>query len=631
MKLRFLGWLIASCFFLYTVNAQESYWQQQANYTMQVDVNIETHILQGKQKIEYINNSPDTLRRVFYHLYWNAFQPNSMMDARSRELGKTKIGNRPDWDGRIADRILHLNKQEEGYQKVKWLRINGIPQQLKEHETILEVLLSKPILPRSKVLLELEFEAKVPVQIRRSGRDAENGVKYSMSQWYPKLCEYDRNGWHPTPYVAREFYGVWGDFNVSITMDKNYLIGGTGYLQNAQEIGMGYELPGTVVPVSKAHKKTWKFFAPKVHDFVWAADPDFKHLVKRLKDGPELHVIYKYVPGQTENDQAWQEVADAAALVYPFVKQQFGTYPYKQYSFIQGGDGGMEYPMATLLDGPGLGTVFHEWMHSWYQMVLANNESLYGWMDEGFTEFATNLVEHYYQSELAKRKGQVYENKTLPLYHAANYNGYFSLVRSRLEEPLTTHADHFSTNFAYSQASYSKGCVFLSQLGYITGEAQRSRILLDYFREWKFRHPDVNDFIRIAEKVSGMQLDWYKEYWVHTIKTIDYSIDSLWEESGKSKIRLRRIGEIPMPIDLVLTFKDGSRQLHYIPAYLMFGAKPDEDSLLKAKRYPSWKWTHTTYIIEFDKRLTELTLVEIDPTQRMADIDKRNNKLELKW
>jgi aminopeptidase N len=284
-----------------------------------------------------------------------------------------------------------------------------------------------------------------------------------------------------------------------------------------------------------------------------------------------------------------------------------------------------------LLDGPGLGTVFHEWMHSWYQMVLANNESLYGWMDEGFTEFATNLVEHFYQTELAKRKGQVYENKTLPLYHAANYNGYFSLVRSRLEEPLTTHADHFSTNFAYSQASYSKGCVFLSQLGYITGEVNRNKILHEYFRKWKFRHPDVHDFIRVAETVSGMQLDWYKQYWVNTTKTIDYSIDSLWEESGKSKIRIRKIGEMPMPIDLVLTFKDGSRQLHYIPAYLMFGAKPDEDSLLKVKQYPSWKWTHSTYIIEFDKRLTELTLAEIDPTQRMADVDKRNNKLELKW
>lgn len=554
-----------------------------------------------------------------------------MMDARSRELGKTKIGNRPDWDGRIADRILHLNKQDEGYQKVKWLRINGMPQQLKEHETILEVVLSKPILPRSKVLLELEFDSKVPIQIRRSGRDAENGVKYSMSQWYPKLCEYDRNGWHPTPYVAREFYGVWGDFNVAISIDKNYLIGGTGYLQNAQEIGMGYEMPGTTVPASKGIKKTWKFYAPKVHDFVWAADPDFKHLVKRLKDGPELHVIYKHLPGQPENDQAWQEVADAAAMVYPYIKQQFGMYPYKQYSFIQGGDGGMEYPMATLLDGPGLGTVFHEWMHSWYQMVLANNESLYGWMDEGFTEFATNMVEHYYQAELAKRKGQVYENKTLPLYHAANYNGYFSLVRSRLEEPLTTHADHFSTNFAYSQASYSKGCVFLSQLGYITGEVNRNKILQEYFRKWKFRHPDVHDFIRVAETVSGMQLDWYKQYWVNTTKTIDYSIDSLWEESGKSKIRIRKIGEMPMPIDLVLTFKDGSRQLHYIPAYLMFGAKPDEDSLLKVKQYPSWKWTHSTYIIEFDKRLTELTLAEIDPTQRMADVDKRNNKLELKW
>ena len=179
-------------------------------------------------------------------------------------------------------------------------------------------------------------------------------------------------------------------------------------------------------------------------------------------------------------------------------------------------------------------------------------------------------------------------------------------------------------------ASYSKGCVLLSQLGYITGESVRNKILLDYYNKWRFRHPDVNDFIRVAERTSGLQLDWYKEYWINGTKTIDYAIDSLWEEGGKSKIRIKRMGEIPMPVDLVLTFKDGSQELHYMPMYLMFGEKPAENTM-KRKVYPSWKWTHTTYVVECDRRLTELTMVEIDPTQRMADVDRRNNKLEIKW
>ncbi len=614
----------------FTLLAQPNRWQQRVKYEMDIDVDVTTNRYSGKQKLEYTNNSPDTLDKLFYHLYWNAFQPNSMMDTRSRELGKIRVGNRPDWDARVRDRILNLKEDEIGYQKIKWLKLNGVLQKTIEHETILEVQLSKPILPKQKVILEMEWDAQVPLQVRRSGRDAANGVKLSMAQWYPKLCEYDKDGWHPNPYIAREFYGVWGDFNVNITIDKNYIIGGTGYLTNANQIGYGYEAKGVKVVRPAGDKLTWKFTAPNVHDFVWAADAEYKHIVRQVKNGPTIHVLYNHVPGNQKIEEDWKRVADAAELVYPFIAKTFGAYPYKQYSFLQGGDGGMEYPMATLLNGPGLGTVFHEWMHTWYQMLMGTNESLYAWMDEGFTDYATDRVANYYFTEMAKRNGTTHNDTKLPKYHGDNYASYFNLVKSRLEEPMTTHADHFNTNFAYSIASYSKGAVFLSQLGYITGDEVRDKILLEYYNQWRYKHPDVNDFLRIAEKVSGLQLDWYKEYWVNGTKTIDYSIDSLWEEGGKSKVRIKRLNEIPMPIDLVLTFKDGTQQMHYIPAYLMFGQKPAEDQLPRTV-YPAWKWTHTSYIIEFDKRLTELTTVEIDPSHRMADVDRRNNKLELKW
>lgn len=137
--------------------------------------------------------------------------------------------------------------------------------------------------------------------------------------------------------------------------------------------------------------------------------------------------------------------------------------------------------------------------------------------------------------------------------------------------------------------------------------------------------------MRVAEKVSGMQLDWYKEYWINTTKTIDYAIDSLWEENGKSNIRLRMDGDVPMPIDVLLTFKDGSKLMAYIPQYFMFGAKPVEDHTIPRTQYEPWKWTNATYTFSFDRRLLDVKVVEIDPTQRMADTDRRNNKLELKW
>ncbi|TWI83889.1 hypothetical protein IQ13_2008 [Lacibacter cauensis] len=623
-------WTLAAFLAMFTTFAQTNRWQQRVKYVMDIDMDVTTNRYTGKQKLEYTNNSPDTLDKVFYHLYWNAFQPNSMMDTRSRELGKKMVSNRPDWDGRVRDRILNLKENEIGYQKVKVLKMNGVVQQTIEHETILEVKLSKPILPKQKVVLEMEWEAQVPLQVRRSGRDAANGVKFSMSQWYPKLCEYDNDGWNPNPYVAREFYGVWGDFDVNISIDKNFLIGGTGYLTNANQIGYGYEAPGVKVVRPVGEKLTWKFTAPNVHDFVWAADAEYKHIARQVSGGRTIHVLYNYKPNDAKNDEAWEKVADAAVTVMPFIEKNFGAYPYKQYSFIQGGDGGMEYPMATLLAGPGVGTVFHEWMHTWYQMLMGTNESLYAWMDEGFTDYATGLVADYYFTEMPKKNGTTHNDTKLPKYHYDNYNAYFALVKSGLEEPMTTHADHFNTNFAYSIASYSKGAIFLNQLGYVVGDSVRNKILLEYYKQWRFKHPNVNDFMRVAEKVSGLQLDWYKEYWVNSTKTIDYKIDSLWEEGGKTKISIKRIKEIPMPIDLVLTFKDGTQQLHYIPAYLMFGAKPAEDNTPRIV-HDAWKWTHPTYVIEFDKPLRDLKVVEIDPTQRMADVDRKNNKLELNW
>jgi len=604
------------------VYAQPDRWQQRVKYTMNIDMNVQTNRFTGKQKLEYWNNSPDTLTKVFYHLYFNAFQPNSMMDTRSRRQGtmlvrRDKNGNPvADWDPRVQDRILHLKENEIGYQKILSLKMDGRSQRYKMLETILEVVLDKPILPKSKVVFDMDFEAQVPLQIRRSGRDKpDTKVRYSMSQWYPKLCEYDNEGWHPTPYVGREFYGVWGDFDVKISIDKNYILGGTGYLQNPNSIGHGYQNPGSIVQKPAGNKLTWHFLAPNVHDFMWAADPGFKHLTRRVK-GRDLtfHLFYKPTNFKAAE---WEEVLDLAETALPFMEKTFGAYPYKQFSFVHGGDGGMEYPMSTLLWGPG--AWLHEWLHNWYYGVLGTNESLYAWMDEGFTSYAEERVIAFLNKN---DTSFVQEN---------NYDSYYSLAKSGKEEPLTTHADHFNYNSFYGSSVYAKGAVFLEQLGYIVGNKTLDRILIDYYNQWKFKHPNPNDFVRIAEKASDMKLDWYKEYWVNSIKTIDYAIDSLWEEGGKTKIRIKKTGLMPMPIDFQLTFRDGSKEIHYVPMYLMFGQKPAEDNSINRVVYESWKWTHPTYVIETSKKLTDIRIAEIDPSQRMADVERKDNRLELNF
>ncbi|MEN9685740.1 MAG: hypothetical protein RLZZ28_1526 [Bacteroidota bacterium] len=613
--------LITAAVIFFTVQqfaaiAQPDRWQQRIKYTINVNMDVASNRFTGTEKLEYTNNSPDTLGKVFFHLYWNAFQPGSSMDVRSLELGKTKLaepGRRSDgldWDSRVKDRIGKLTPAEIGYQRVSAIRINGELQKLKEHETILEVVLSKPILPKTKVWMDLSFEAQVPLQIRRSGRDNKDGVRYSMSQWYPKMVEYDYQGWNANPYIAREFYGVWGDYDVNITIDKNYFVTAGADLQNGNELGFGYETPGVKLKPSAGNTQTWKWQAYNVHDFMWAADTSYKMITRSVKDGPLIRVVYKAVDSL---DNRWQKMADTVALAYPIIAKTFGAYPYKTYTFVQGGDGGMEYPMATLIVGPSVGTAIHEWMHTWYQMLMGTNESLYPWMDEGFTDYASTRV----GATLRKAPG---------FWYTAAYRGYFNLVRSGLEEPASTHSDHYNTNYAYSNAAYSKGAVFMEQLGYIVGDSIRDKILLSYYQQWRFKHPNPNDFIRVAEKISGMELDWYKEYWINSTKTIDYAVGDINVKNGSTNITIKRIGKMPMPIDVLVTFKDGSQELHHIPLSLMYGEKAAENKIPRTV-HAEWKWTHPEYAFDTKRSIGEIKSIEIDPSQRLADVNRTNNKL----
>ncbi len=612
--------LFTSYFLPHTSNAQPDRWQQRIKYIMDVSVDVNTNIIKGKQTITYTNNSPDTLKRIFIHLFWNAFKPNSMMDVSSRStenliLGTDKDGKPvKDFDKRFKKRVSELTPGEQGWCNVLSFNYNGRSQKTKLHETILEVILDKPILPKSLSLFNTEFECQVPKLSRRSGRDSQEGIRYSIGQWYPKISEYDYEGWHADDYISREFYGVWGDFDVNITIDKNYKLGATGVLQNALAIGWGYDKEGTPLKFVKRDVRTWKFSAKNVHDFVWAADPDYKHFTRQTTNGPLLHFIYKNDPATEAKCKA---TADSCVMIYPFMAKTFGAYPYPVYSFLQGGGGGTEYPMATLVKDFGFETAVHEWCHSWYQMMLGTNENLYAWMDEGFADYAEARVLAWI------RKKDFFAS-------ASEYDRYFNLARSRFDEPMSTHANWFSTNLAYNTNSYYKGAVFLRQLGYIAGEENMDKILLEYYRQWRFKHPNPNDFIRVAEKVSGMQLQWYKEYMLNTLKTVDYGIDSLWEENGVSKIRLKRVGEMPMPVDLELRFKDGTKELHYIPLNLMFGEKPAEN-ISSRTVHEEWRWTHPTYVVEFKRKLTDLKEAEIDPTHRLADIERRNNLLRLNW
>lgn len=594
------------------------YWQQHADYSIDVTMDVKNYRYNGKQVVVYTNNSPDTLHRVYFHLYNNAFQPGSEMDHRVRSISdpdrrmvtKTKVGDKTVNESRIKN----LKPNEIGYLNTSNFLQDGVAAKTTVKGTVMEVILAKPILPNAKSNFKFDFEGQVPVQIRRSGRNNSEGVELSMSQWYPKMAEYDFEGWHADPYIAREFYGVWGNFDVKITIDKNYTIGGTGYLQNPNNIGHGYQEEGMAMKLGKNVKNlTWHFKAPNVHDFTWAADKNYIHDVYDGPNGVKLHFLYK---DNVEFPENWKKLQPLTAKLMEFFNANVGNYPYKQYSVIQGGDGGMEYAMCTLIMGNGdmeglLGVTAHEMAHSWFQFLLATNESKHYWMDEGFTTFISDLA----LNEIGeKRVDNPFEG---------SYSSYISLANSGKELPQSTHADRHEHNRAYSISAYSKGSVFLTQLGYLIGNDKMMQSLQRYFDEYKFKHPTPNDFKRVAEKLSGAHLDWYLTDWTQTTNTIDYGIKNVQEISNGTKLTIERIGKTPMPLDILVEYEDGSLETYYVPLRMMHFVKENPFPQIARTVMPDWAWAMPEYELILPKK--SVKQIVIDPSGMMADVNRENN------
>jgi len=594
---------------IFHLHGQQTYWQQKVSYTMHIDMDVNNHTFKGKQTLTYTNNSPDTIDQVFYHLYYNAFQPGSEMDIRSRNL--------PDPDRRVGSRISQLKPDQTGYHQIKILQQDGQPINYKTKGTILQAKLNQPLPPGKSTVLYMEFDSQVPIQIRRTGRNSIEGVDYSMAQWYPKLCEYDYQGWHSHPYIGREFYGVWGDFDVTIHIDSRYTLGATGYLQNPDEARHGYQTSGT--PQTESKKTIWHFIAPNVHDFVWAADRDYVVDYAQVPDGPKLYFVYQ---GDTLVEY-WKNLAPYMVKFFQIMEKKFGKYPYDVFSFIQGGDGGMEYPMATLITARGsfhglVSVSVHEAAHNWFYGVLATHELLYPWMDEGFTTYAQDYVLNL-----------LFDAKSSNPFED-NYKSYLFLAQSPDREPLSTHGDFYKKNMTYGISSYSAGAVFLHQLSYIIGQDVFDKGMLRYFNEWKFKHPTPNDFIRVMEKTSGIELNWYLEQFVYTTNNIDYGIQSVIESNQKTTINLQRIGAFPMPVDLIIKLENGKHLFYHIPLDLMRGVKNEILYNEKPVVADSWFWVDPNYTLTIPYAMNKIKSITINPDLRMADIDLKNNAWSLK-
>lgn len=599
---------------------KREYYQQYVSYKMDIDVDTKNYTYHGKQTIEYTNNSPDELNVIYFHLYWNAFKQGSMMDNRVKNQGNNADGRLVERvNEKLVSRLSSIPTEEEGSQKINWIKQKGKNLQFEIQETIMKVYLNEPLKPHSKTTFTMDWDAVIPKQIRRSGRNNREGVEMSMSQWYPKIAEYDYDGWATFDYVGREFHAPFADYEVTIHIDKDYVIGAGGILQNEKEV-KGYH-QDTNIKTDNNDKATWLWTAKNILDFAWAADPDFSVQEEVVPDGPKLYFVYQ----KNERTQLWDTAKAYAVKFFQIMNANFGRYHYPSYSFIQGGDGGMEYGMCTLMLGEHktlerlVGLMAHEGAHSWYQHMLATNESMAPWLDEGFTSYAEDYVMYQLFPPQKAQANPFIE----PL------NSYRNFTQKGIEEPASWLADHHDNGSAYSMASYVKGELFLVQLGYIVGEKTLSKILKNYYDEWAMKHPTARDFMHIAQKTSGIDLKWFYHYWINTTKTIDYAIKEVKYGENSTTITLKNNGEIPMPIDFSVLTKDNQIVNYHIPLNAMRQPKKT-DYYGEFTTLNYWNWTDLEYTFDIPFNKNQLQGLGIDFSQRLADINLDNNFLEVK-
>jgi hypothetical protein len=503
-----------------TVYAQ--YWQQQVNYVIDVTLNDAEHVLDGFEKIEYINNSPDTLRFIWFHLWPNAFKNDKT--AFSEQL---LMNNRTDF--------YFSNKEQRGYINRLDFKINGVTAQTEDHPLyidITKVVLPNPLAPGGHISITTPFHVQLPANFSRGGH---TGQSYQITQWYPKPAVYDRKGWHPMPYLDQgEFYSEYGNYDVRIHLPENYVVAATGELQNEAEkewlktrssfnwepiINKVNTKKGSVktvkkivqrYPASSATLKELNYKQNNVHDFAWFADKRFvvKQDTLQLSSGKTITAYSYFLPAA---ETAWKNSVEYTKNAVRYRSAIMGEYPYNTVTTVEakmGDDGGMEYPTITSISpvGTGIeleGLIEHEVGHNWLQGALANDERDYPWMDEGLNTYYDNR----YQS--AKNKTSV-DGYTKFFQQRIPENVepllFQSLVALKKDQPISTTADNF-TELNYELVAYYKTGEWAKLLDTYLGRPLFDSCMRAYYQRWQFKHPYPEDFKKVIAEVSNKKVD----------------------------------------------------------------------------------------------------------------------------
>jgi len=503
--------------------AQSTYWQQQVNYVIDVTLNDVDHTLDGFEKVEYINNSPDTIQFIWFHLWPNAFKNDkTAFSEQEVQNGKT--------DFYFSDR------EQRGYINRLDFRINGQVVRTEDHPQyidIIRLILPTPLLPGKSTIIETPFHVKIPVNFSRGGHE---GQSYQITQWFPKAAVYDRTGWHPIPYLDQgEFYSDFGNYDVRITLPANYVVAATGQLQDLAErewivsrtrqdslkarIAAAKKPVGktsasktlkkkndllNIVPSAKENK-TVRFMQENVHDFAWFADKQF--LVSSDTIQLNGRTIDAYVFFLPKDEETWKNGTSLIKDVIRFRSSAIGEYPFNVVSVVEakmGFEGGMEYPTITSISPTQNESTLeemieHEVGHNWFQGMLATNERVNPWMDEGINTY----YDLRYQKEKYGASGQTALAEAQLMKRALD-----TWINWKKDQPITTRSEDFST-INYGLIAYFRTAYWMQEIEQYVGKEKFDEAMQAYFVQWKFKHPYPQDFHRVMEETTGKDLSNY--------------------------------------------------------------------------------------------------------------------------
>lgn len=597
------------------------YWQQDVSYHIKAKLNDTTEIITGSEILEYANNSPDTIYKLYFRLSQNAFQPGSYKDEMEK-------------GGKVFNKFGKYEKEKLGT-KITKVVIAGNELQFTLDNTIMIIDLPTPLYPGKTMKMEIDFKTYFDqgTMGRRMKRFEHNNFKhFDGVHWYPRLSVYDRKfKWTTDQHLGKEFYGDYGIYYVELELPNHYICEATGILTNQDEVyanGLREKIDirnfteqtktisQPVIP--DGTYKRWIWMANNVHDFAFTTDPTY-----RIGE-VEWNGIKCIALAQEQNAWAWQPTAQFVANVVKTYSQDFGMYAYPKMVAADARDG-MEYPMLTLDGGNWPGhqyVIAHEVGHNWFFGMVGNNETYRACLDEGFTQFLTAW-------SIKKLANKDYTPN--PIDWAYVYAGYINHAINENTARLNIHSDHFNSaerhGGGYGQVYY-KTATMLYNLQYVLGDKLFLNAMKHYFNQWKFCHPYEEDFRQSIIDYTKVDLNWFFDDWLTTTKTIDYKVLGYTKVTNSKYdyvVMLKRKGDLHMPLDITVIDKKGNRLHYHIPNTYF------TKELGKAQvnhRWISWDMMNKRDFFTVQSQHGIKNII-IDTSGRLADINRLNNSLKL--